>query len=88
MSKDLQSGQVKLSDTQKEVIELLRAGYTIYNRAGGYIRVAKTILTYDHKRIKPSTLTSLFYKGIIKKGAHLHPDTIYHLTELGKSITL
>lgn len=71
----------------KEVIELLLAGHTIYKRNGGYVRVAKTILSYGRKNINPSTLTALFNRGIVKKGKNLHPDTLYHLTELGKKIT-
>jgi hypothetical protein len=79
---------VKLSEKQKEVIRLMQNGYSIYNRPGGYVRVSKTLLSFQNIHINPSTLTALLNKLIVKRWKHLESDTVYVLTQFGKSLPL
>lgn len=84
--------KLKLSAKQKEVIKLMRDGHKLcrsYTLLGDYVWLC---LEDKNDRtnidLRPKTLDSLSEKLIVQYIGREHKNSIFSLTELGKTISL
>ncbi len=83
---------MKLSKTQKEVIQLMRegwqAGWTVGIKPRTRIQNGGIGKGGESKTLNSNTFFSLIDKKLIEQTGERYPSKKYDLTELGKSIDL